>query len=219
MSKVGMSLLLAILTTTACEQRKGGLLPARKPSATATEHETAKNKSALSAKTLPESMRDQFKDEDTNDSIGHDEGKETESVKQEALERIKKFPTENLADGTSPRGKAADLYKRGQQLATTGKIQEAQEYYLLACQFGYIQGCHRFGWQEERAGNAANARQFYKLACEGGLSKSCNNLGIQFESLRNWDEALDFYARACLGKHSVSCDNLKRLRLQRLQIR
>ena len=147
------------------------------------------------------------------------EAQDLQKVKQEALDRIKKNPSEHIAGQKSARGKAAALYQRGRQLVAQGQFEEGQDYFLVACQFGHSEGCHKFGWHEERLGNLSNARQFYKTACEGGLSKSCNNLGFQLEKLQHWDEALDFYARACLEKHETGCDNLKRLRDQRLKLR
>jgi TPR repeat protein len=216
--------IVLLLTTSACEKRKGTLLPPRdaahKAHSSAQESTPDKDRKKLSAKALPEGLRDEESSAQNLVPLSDVEAQDLEKVKQEALQRIKKNPDHKLSSGQGPAGgKAVALYQRGRQLMAQGKFEEAQDYYLVACQFGYTEGCHKFGWHEERLGNFDNARQFYKTACEGGLSKSCNNMGFQLEKRQRWDEALDFYARACLDKHETGCENLKRLRDQRLKAR
>jgi TPR repeat protein len=212
-----------MLNTSACEKRKGKLMPPRDAA-----HNTDSNAQApatngerkqLSAKALPEGLMDEESSAQNLAPLSDLEAKDLQKVKQEALDRIKQNPANKFAGQNPARSKAAALYQRGRQLVAQGNFEEGQEYYLVACQFGHTEGCHKFGWHEERLGNINNARQFYKTACEGGLSKSCNNLGFQLEKLQIWDEALDFYARACLEKHETGCDNLKRLRDKRLKLR
>jgi len=212
-----------MLNTSACEKRKGSLMPPRdaasKPEQNAQASAPASGLKEMRAKTLPDGVVDDANSDMNLVPLSDVEAIDLQKVKQEALDRIKNNPREKLAGQSAARGKAAALYQRGRQLVAQGNFDEGQEYYLVACQFGHTEGCHKFGWHEERLGNLNNARQFYKIACEGGLSKSCNNLGFQLERLQNWDEALDFYARACLEKHDTGCENLKRLRNQRLKLR
>jgi TPR repeat protein len=208
-----------MLNTSACEKRKGTLLPPRDAALKAQTSAPAKGRTEMRARALPEGLMDEETGQQNLVPLSDSESRDLQKVKQEALERIKKNPGEQLAGRAAARDKAAALYQRGRQLVAQGHVAEGQEYYLVACQFGFIEGCHKFGWHEERSGNINNARQFYKTACEGGLSKSCNNLGLRLERLQRWDEAMDFYARACLVKHETGCDNLKRLRDQRLKIR
>lgn len=223
MKALWLGLLALMLTGSAFEKRKGPLMPKRdtahKADVKAQTSAPTSGRKQLSAKALPEGLKDEETSEQNLVPLSDGEAKDLQKVKQEALERIKKSPEDKLAGQSEPNGKAAALYQQGRHLASQGNVEEAQEYYLVACQFGHTEGCHKFGWHEERMGNSGNARQFYKTACEGGLSKSCNNLGFQREKLQHWDEALDFYARACLEKHETGCDNLKRLRDQRLKLR
>jgi TPR repeat protein len=220
---IWFGVLALMLSTSACEKRKGTLMPTRdaahKADAKAQASASTGERKQLSAKALPEGLMDEENSEQNLVPLSDVEAKDLQKVKQEALERIKKSPEDKLAGHSAAKGKAAALFQQGRRLASQGNVDEAQEYYLVACQFGHTEGCHKFGWHEERMGNLGNARQFYKAACEGGLSKSCNNLGFQLEKLQHWDEALDFYARACLEKHETGCDNLKRLRDQRLKVR
>ncbi|WP_141735434.1 sel1 repeat family protein [Oligoflexus tunisiensis] len=206
-----------MLNTSACEKRKGTLLPPRDAALKAQAAAQDPDRTKMRARAMPEGMMDEETGGQTPAPLNDLDTKDLQTVKQEALDRIKQNPSEKLSH-PSP-GKAAALYQRGRQLVAQGHYAEGREYYLVACQFGYLEGCHKFGWHEERLGNINNARQFYKTACEGGISKSCNNLGFRLEKLQRWDEALDFYARACLEKHGTGCDNLMRLRDQRLKIR
>jgi hypothetical protein len=213
------------LIISACEKRKGVLMPPRnepsptESSATTATNEAVTGKNEMRAKTLPDTMLESGEKEDNLVPLSDIETQDLQKVKQDALDRIKKDPADKLASGTATKGKAAALFQKGRQLMAQGNVNEAKEYYLVACQFGHVEGCHKFGWQEERLGNPSNARQFYKIACEGGLSKSCNNMGFQLEKQQQWDDALDFYARACLENHSVGCENMKRLREQVLEQR
>jgi|GEM_PF-3568379 len=209
------------LMINACEKRKGILMPPRsEPSSSElATNATEAGKKEMRAKTLPDTMLESGDSADDLVPLSDEEAQDLQKVKQDALNRIKKNPADKLANGTPIRGKAAALFQRGRQMMAQGNFDEAKEYYLVACQFGHVEGCHKFGWHEERLGNPSNARQFYKIACEGGLSKSCNNLGFQLEKQQQWDDALDFYARACLEKHSIGCENMKRLRDQRLKLR
>jgi TPR repeat protein len=207
-----------MLNISACEKRKGTLMPPRDAAHKADSAAKGERKQ-LSAKALPEGLMDEESSAQNLVPLSDVEAKDLQKVKQDALERIKKNPADKVAGQNPARSKAAALYQQGRRLVAQGNFEEGQEYYLVACQFGHTEGCHKFGWHEERLGNLNNARQFYKAACEGGLSKSCNNLGFQLEKLQNWDEALDFYARACLEKHETGCENLKRLREQRLKLR
>ncbi len=225
MNRLWIGGIVLSLMISACEKRKGVLMPPRseppltESSTTTASNEAAAGKKEMRAKTLPDTILESGELEDNLIPLSDEEAQDLQKVKQDALNRIKKDPADKLASGTAPRGKAAALFQRGRQMMAQGNLAEAKEYYLVACQFGHVEGCHKFGWQEERLGNPSNARQFYKIACEGGLSKSCNNLGFQLEKQQQWDEALDFYARACLEKHSVGCENMKRLRDQRLKLR
>ncbi len=223
MKALWFGVIALMLNTSACEKRKGTLMPPRdaahKAEPKAQASAPSSDRKQLSAKALPAGLMDEESSEQNLVPLSDVEVKDLEKTKQEALERIKKNPADKIAGQKPAQGKAAALYQRGRQLMAQGNFEEGQEYYLVACQFGHTEGCHKFGWHEERMGNLSNARQFYKAACEGGLSKSCNNLGFQLEKLQNWDEALDFYARACLEKHETGCDNLKRLREQRLKLR
>lgn len=223
MKALWFGVIALMLTSSACEKRKGTLMPPRdaapKADSKAQASAASGERKQLSAKALPEGLMDEENSEQNLVPLSDVEAKDLQKVKQEALERIKKNPNDKLAGPGRALGKGAALYQQGRRFASKGNFDEAQEYYLVACQFGHTEGCHKFGWHEERMGNLSNARQFYKAACEGGLSKSCNNLGFQLEKLQNWDEALDFYARACLEKHETGCDNLKRLREQRLKLR
>ncbi len=226
MKQLWIGAFILCLGVGACEKRKGVLLPPRDTGSKAppTEdlaHAPAKGTSKeMRAKTLPDNLMEGGElSGDTLTPLSESEAQDLQKVKQDALDRIKKNSSHKLADGAAPKGKASALYTRGRQLVAQGNVEEGQEYYLVACQLGYTEGCHKFGWHEERMGNIANAKQFYKIACEGGLSKSCNNIGFQLEKQHHWDEALDFYARACLEKHSTGCDNLKRLRIERLKLR
>lgn len=223
MKVIWFGVIALMLNTSACEKRKGSLMAprdaAQKPIQNAEASAPASGLKEMRAKTLPEDLTDEANIDQNLVPLSDVEVEDLQKVKQHALDRIKNSPGEKLAGQPTTRGKAAALYQRGRQLIAQGNFEEAQEYYLVACQFGHTEGCHKFGWHEERLGNLNNARQFYKTACEGGLSKSCNNLGFQLERLQNWDEALDFYARACLEKHGIACENLKRLRDQRLKLR
>ncbi|HYX37428.1 MAG TPA: hypothetical protein VE954_30365 [Oligoflexus sp.] len=220
MKALWFGVIALMLNTSACEKRKGSLMPARDAaSKTASNDHASKGTKEMRAKALPEGMLNEETGEQGLVPLSDVEAKDLQKVKQDALDRIKKNPSEKHAGPSAARGKAAALYQRGRHLVAQGNFDEGQEYYLVACQFGHTEGCHKFGWHEERLGNLNNARQFYKIACESGLSKSCNNLGFQLEKNQNWDDALDFYARACLEKHDTGCDNLKRLRDQRLKLR
>lgn len=223
MKALWFGLAALVLQVSACEKRKGTLLPPRDAPQHGTESEAKADgkgdRKELRAKSLPEGMLEGETEDSAALPLNESDLKDLQKVKQEALDRIKKNPGARLSGSKTYSSKAAGLYQRGRQLVAQGHFDEGQEYYLVACQFGHTEGCHKFGWHEERAGNFGNARQFYKIACESGLSKSCNNLGFQLEKQQSWDEALDFYARACLEKHSVGCENLKRLRADRLKLR
>ncbi|MCX6131707.1 MAG: hypothetical protein NTX25_21935 [Proteobacteria bacterium] len=221
MSKVQVSLLLTIVWGLACEQRKGSLLPSRLESQAKILEvpNDASKKPSLSAKTLPTELQEQEDALNSSSPFKESELQDLETVKQEALSRIKSNPAAMHPEESSSRSRASKLYLRGEQLSAQGKLSEGLDFYLVACQLGYLLGCHRFGWHEEQSGNLANAKQFYRLACEGGINKSCNNLGVQLERHQDWSEALDSYARACLNQHQIGCENLKRLRLQRLKLR
>jgi TPR repeat protein len=192
---------------------------AQKPAQNAQASAPISGLKEMRAKTLPDSMTDEANTDQNLLPLSDVEVEDLQKVKQQALDSIKNSSADKIAGQSAARGKAAALYQRGRRLVAQGNFDEAREFYLIACQFGHTEGCHKFGWHEERLGNLNNARQFYKTACEGGLSKSCNNLGFQLERVQNWDEALDFYARACLEKHGSACENLKRLRDQRLKLR
>ncbi len=207
MSRLAIGTMSLILCLAACEKRKGTLLPSREGGAKEVE---------LRARPPVPEMEGAPKEAEAEKSSPEDVAS-LEKVKQEALERIRAPGEEIVTKGTKPNARA--LFERGRELALSGQTSEAQEYYLVACQFGYVAGCHKFGWYEQKTGNLSNARQFYKVACEAGVGKSCNNLGVQLEAEQKWEDAQNFYAKACLEHHSVSCENLKRLRNERLRLR
>ncbi len=190
----------------ACEPRKSSLLPSRSSKA----KPEAESKVELQARApLPETGPGT----ETEAPLSDVEVGDLQKVKEEALDRLRHAPI-----GKSP-AQAKQLLRRARALVLADNIPEAQEYYLVACQMGQNEGCHKFGWYEAKAGNWRNAGQFYKTACSGGISKSCNNLGLQLEKQKNWEAALDLYAQACLERHTVSCENYKRLREERLKTR
>lgn len=197
---------VAILIS-ACEKRKGTLLPSK--TAGTEVHEQEMRARAPVDSQLPEGTTNKFDEAETQ---------ELERVKQDALDRIR-APGEGLTMTPGERPNARKLFERGRSLAAQGQAAEAQEYYLVSCQFGYIESCHKFGWYEQKGGNLANANQFYKVACAAGIGKSCNNLGVQLEAQKKWEDALNYYAQACLEHHNVSCENMKRLRNERLKLR
>lgn len=212
MKRIVMGMMsVALCLSAACEQRKGTLLPPRPAQeARSTEGELRARAPIPSAE--GEGAEDPLK------KFAEDETQELERVKQSALDRLRS-PDELSGEVQIGRTQAKSLYERGRSLAAEGKLSEAQEFYLVACQYGHIAGCHKFGWHEQQSGNTANAGQFYRISCEAGISKSCNNLGVQMESQKRWEDALNYYAQACLEQHSVSCENLKRLRSERMKVR
>lgn len=196
----------------ACEPRKSSLLPPRPQTASEAAAGTAalQARAPIEAETEPES-------EDTNpkdvapDDFSEGEISDLEKVKLDALERLRDLPRD-------PR-QAGRLLRRARSLVLLNQIPEAQEYYLAACQLGQAEGCHKFGWYEQKAGNWKNAAQFYRAACSAGSSKSCNNLGLQLEKQEQWEAALDVYSQACLKRHAVACENMMRARKMQLEAR
>jgi tetratricopeptide (TPR) repeat protein len=214
MARIDIVIVSIVLGLTACEKRKATLLPPKDLS-----QEQAKEKAGeMRARAVPESIENPMSGEATV-PLGTNDVDELEQVKEEALKRIRGIDKKKSAAARASTGKGKRLFDRGRSLVTQGHFDDGIQLFLAACQEGFSEGCHRFGWHEERSGNTANARQFYRIACDAGLNKSCNNLGVQYEQQKKWEEALDFYARACLNQHDVSCANLKRLRNQRLKVR
>lgn len=109
------------------------------------------------------------------------------------------------------RARAQDLYHAAEKTENASDVKAALNMYLTACQMGFADACHRYGWHMEKRGNPANARNFYRVACEHGVMKSCNNLGWMAEQKHRYQEAKTFYDTGCRQNHSISCDNLKRL--------
>lgn len=109
------------------------------------------------------------------------------------------------------RSKGEKIYHMAEAKYKNSRQEKALDMYLSSCQFGYMPGCHRYGWHLMQQNNITGAKQFYLLACKNGILKSCNNLGWHAEKNGDYYKAQDYYSWACLGKHPGSCRNLKRV--------
>lgn len=193
-----------------CQPRKSSLLPPRSTSGGDSQTLQARSPtSELPASADGESEGRELRD----DPLSESEISDLQKVKQDALDRLRELARPLPSDPKQ----AKLLLRRARALVLEDRVNEAQEYHLAACQMGQVEGCHKFGWYEEKAGNWQNAGQFYKTACSGGSAKSCNNLGLQLEKQEKWEAALDVYAQACLERNSKACENLKRARKKQFE--
>ncbi|MGE0174843.1 MAG: hypothetical protein AB7T49_18765 [Oligoflexales bacterium] len=109
------------------------------------------------------------------------------------------------------RGPGSAEFHLAARASMEGETVDFFDLYLTSCQKGFLPGCHRYGWIQEKKGNIANANNFYTLSCNGKYWKSCNNLAFYYEKVNDAEKAKEYYSLACEGQHPGACENLQRL--------
>ena len=137
------------------------------------------------------------------------------------------FASGALAEETTQAEKMEALCKKGNSTACfkVGEryrildrdTKKALEYYLIACEAGYMTGCTNGGIILAMKGTPYSkdfkqARKMFDKACEAGEDQSCFNMGTLNYKEGRQSKAIKYYKKACGMGNQGGCAKEKRLK-------
>ena len=115
-------------------------------------------------------------------------------------------------------GNSTACFKVGERFRTVERDnKKALNYYIKACDDGYMTGCTNGGILLAMKGtpyskNFKQARKMFDKACEAGEDQSCFNLGTLNYKEGRQSKAIKYYKRACEMGNQAGCAKEKRLK-------
>jgi len=115
-------------------------------------------------------------------------------------------------------GNSTACFRVGERYRTVERDNKnALQYYVKACDKGYMTGCTNGGILLAMKGTPYSkdfkqARKMFDKACEAGEDQSCFNLGTLNYKEGRQSKAIKYYKRACDMGNQGGCAKEKRLR-------
>ena len=115
------------------------------------------------------------------------------------------------------KGNSTACFKVGERYRILDRdTKKALEYYLIACEAGYMTGCTNGGIILAMKGTPYSkdfkqARKMFDKACEAGEDQSCFNMGTLNYKEGRQSKAIKYYKKACGMGNQGGCAKEKRL--------
>ena len=115
-------------------------------------------------------------------------------------------------------GNSTACFKVGERFRTVERDnKKALNYYIKACDDGYMTGCTNGGILLAMKGTPYSkdfkkARKMFDKACEAGEDQSCFNLGTLNYKEGRQSKAIKYYKKACEMGNQAGCAKEKRLK-------
>ena len=115
------------------------------------------------------------------------------------------------------KGNSTACFKVGERYRILDRdTKKALEYYVIACEAGYMTGCTNGGIILAMKGTPYSpdfkqAREMFDKACEAGEDQSCFNMGTLNYKEGRQSKAIKYYKKACGMGNQPGCAREKRL--------
>ena len=115
------------------------------------------------------------------------------------------------------KGNSTACFKVGERYRILDRdTKKALEYYVIACEAGYMTGCTNGGIILAMKGTPYSkdfkqARKMFDKACEAGEDQSCFNMGTLNYKEGRQSKAIKYYKKACGMGNQPGCGRVKRL--------
>ena len=125
---------------------------------------------------------------------------------------------EEKMEALCKKGNSTACFKVGERYRILDRdTKKALEYYLIACEAGYMTGCTNGGIILAMKGTPYSkdfkqARKMFDKACEAGEDQSCFNLGTLNYKEGRQSKAIKYYKKACKMGNQAGCAREKRLK-------
>ncbi|MBI3544906.1 MAG: sel1 repeat family protein [Deltaproteobacteria bacterium] len=91
---------------------------------------------------------------------------------------------------------------------------QAREYFLKACEGGFMLGCNAAAFSFLRAGSPGEGLKYFEKACEtGGIGVACMQAGVAYKKgtgvAQNGPLATKYLQKGCALSDQVACEELK----------
>ena len=116
------------------------------------------------------------------------------------------------------KGNSTACFKVGERYRILDRdTKKALEYYVIACEAGYMTGCTNGGIILAMKGTPYSkdfkqARKMFDKACEAGENQSCFNMGTLNYKEGRQSKAIKYYKKACDMGNQAGCAREKRLK-------